>query len=216
MLSLQPGRLLLAALLGLVLVASGNALAAGNLVAVSGAEDNTLPIAPSALAPPECAGLTITTRAWFPASGSYYNPFSNALILGTAGNDTLDNRSTTSNTCIVFGNGNDYIDNKGSNAVVLGGYGQDTLIGATGVDRMYGGPGDDNLYGNNGDDLLYGGDGVDTIYGGSGVDELYGEAGNDFLYGEAGNDRFNGGTGTDYCEGGSGTDTFTACETSIQ
>ena len=57
---------------------------------------------------------------------------------------------------------------------LVGGAGNDTIMGAGGNDVLYGGP--DN-------DRLIGGDGNDTIYGGGGQDSLIGDAGDDVIFG---------------------------------
>lgn len=84
-------------------------------------------------------------------------------------------------------------------SVLVGGSGNDTLLGyAT----------DDVLSGNDGADTLTGGDGHDTLNGGVGVDALRGENGNDTLNGGADNDNLQGGTGNDTFDGGAGNDTL--------
>lgn len=67
-------------------------------------------------------------------------------------------------------------------------------------DLIIGTAGDDTIYGNGGDDLIIGRGGNDTIYGGAGADEIYGNAGNDIL---------DGGTGPNIVYGGLGDDTIT-------
>ncbi len=91
---------------------------------------------------------------------------------------------------------------------------------------ILGGDGDDTLIGSPQADLIYGGDGNDVIIGGAGIDVGYGEAGNDRFgdpaaadpaANDAGNDQFYGGDGSDTLtwdpgdgsdlfEGGAGTD----------
>ncbi len=91
---------------------------------------------------------------------------------------------------------------------------------------VLGGEGDDTLIGSPQADLIYGGDGNDVIIGGAGIDVGYGEAGNDRFgdpavadpaANDAGNDQFYGGDGSDTLtwdpgdgsdlfEGGAGTD----------
>ena len=65
-----------------------------------------------------------------------------------------------------------------------------------------------SLVGGDGDDTLIGASGRDTLYGGDGDDALYGGAGTDWLNGETGNDRLVGGGGRDVIRGGVGIDTF--------
>ena len=109
---------------------------------------------------------------------------------------------------------------------IVGGSGDDVLIGTNGNDFVYGGAGNDNLYtlagndiglGGTGDDLVSGGAdndivvgglGDDRLIGGSGNDAVTGDAGNDSLYGSQGNDVLSGGRGNDLMVGGAGDDTF--------
>lgn len=58
------------------------------------------------------------------------------------------------------------------------------------VEIVLGGLGDDTIIGTDNDDYLFGGLGNDKIYGGKGDDHIYGGAGDDKLYGDVGNDTF--------------------------
>jgi Ca2+-binding RTX toxin-like protein len=89
---------------------------------------------------------------------------------------------------------------------ILGGGGNDTLIGSDGDDTIEGGTGKDRLLGGGGSDRLSGAGGNDLLDGGSGVDRLWGESGNDQLFGGSSNDYLFGGSGTDLVNGGPGTD----------
>lgn len=53
---------------------------------------------------------------------------------------------------------------------VIGGTGNDTIVGSAETNILDGGEGDDRLYGGDGDDTLRGGAGDDTLYGGAGSD----------------------------------------------
>ena len=57
-------------------------------------------------------------------------------------------------------------------ALLLGGAGDDTLVGGPGTDVADGGTGDDTITGNAGDDILFGGPGHDRLDGGTGHDVL--------------------------------------------
>jgi Ca2+-binding RTX toxin-like protein len=72
--------------------------------------------------------------------------------------------------------------------------GAETVIGGLGDDTLLGGPADESLVGGGGDDFIDGGDGAD---------ELLGEGGNDTLTGGDVTDTF-----TDTLTGGDGSDTF--------
>jgi hypothetical protein len=63
--------------------------------------------------------------------------------------------------------------------VLLGGDGDDVLIGGAAADRLEGGGGNDFLRGGAGDDTLIAGSGNDTLQGESGKDALDGGSGND-------------------------------------
>lgn len=109
-------------------------------------------------------------------------------------------------------------------ALVLGGAGNDKIIGGEGVNLLFGGADNDTLLGgsnqnfllgDDGNDLLCGGASKDYLKGGAGNDILFGQgdndllfgdAGIDFLYGGAGNDVLDGGSGFDYLDGGIGND----------
>jgi Ca2+-binding RTX toxin-like protein len=62
---------------------------------------------------------------------------------------------------------------------VVGGGGNDTIVGTNGPNKLYGGAGNDNLQGLDGDDELYGGDGSDFLDGAGGADLLQGDTGSD-------------------------------------
>jgi Ca2+-binding RTX toxin-like protein len=59
-----------------------------------------------------------------------------------------------------------------------------------GINNILGGSGNDTIVGNNSGDILNGGGGNDVIVGGNGADVLIGGAGNDRLSGRAGDDIF--------------------------
>jgi Ca2+-binding RTX toxin-like protein len=71
------------------------------------------------------------------------------------------------------------------------------VIGGSGNDFIIGDVNDNRLDGANGNDNVAGGDGNDTLVGGAGNDTLDGGAGNDVLIGGAGIDRLTGGAGRD-------------------
>ena len=85
---------------------------------------------------------------------------------------------------------------------LIGGAGDDELIGTGGTNRFGGGPGDDTLDGRGGGDVLGGGADDDTLLGGNGDDRL------EEIYfvdvrsadGPSGSDRFTGGPGSDQVE----------------
>ena len=79
---------------------------------------------------------------------------------------------------------------------ILGGRGNDTLIGGAADDEIHGGLGADSIIGTAGDDRLFGESGADSLDGGAGDDTLIGGRGNDRIWTTAG-DVARGGKGVD-------------------
>jgi len=144
---------------------------------------------------------------------------------GGSGTDTADYSDRTGNLTITLDNaandggpgGKDNV--KSSMENIIGGTGNDLLIGSLVANNIFGFKGNDTIYGNSGNDTLDGGNGAesgdnevhggpgnDHVEGGSTKDSLYGEAGNDTLVGEGGNDKLYGGTENDRFEPGTGND----------
>ena len=116
---------------------------------------------------------------------------------------------------LVGGEGDEILIGRNAADTLRGQGGHDWLEGLGGADRLEGGDGDDRLIGGGGDDSLDGGNGRDRLdggaandrlSGGNGGDDLFGGAGNDLLQGEQGNDELRGGAGQDLLEGGLGND----------
>ncbi|MCB9854569.1 MAG: PEP-CTERM sorting domain-containing protein [Phycisphaerales bacterium] len=84
---------------------------------------------------------------------------------------------------------------------ILGGPGNDILIGTTGSDRLEGGDDADLLVGAGGADQLFGDDGNDLLFGGGGNDELHGGAKVDVIIGNKGDDCLFGGGGQTLTQG---------------
>ena len=77
---------------------------------------------------------------------------------------------------------------------VVGGAGDDQILGNIAANSLLGGAGRDTIIGGAGNDTLRGGNDDDTLIGGMGVDSIFGDGGNDFgLGGRGGAAR--GGTG---------------------
>ena len=110
--------------------------------------------------------------------------------------------------------GDDTINGTAGNDVIFALGGNDTVNGLDGADRIDGGSGDDIINGGDGDDqgdfsgdiALLGGDGNDQINGGAGNDTADGGAGNDLIDGGIGDDILGGGADNDQVTGGTGLD----------
>jgi hypothetical protein len=120
--------------------------------------------------------------------------------IGTDGPDTL--RGTNGNDNLLGKGGNDILYALAGNDNLQGGEGKDWLL--TGERRFQGG--DKNLVGGPGNDGILGGLGSDNALGGPGNDFVNGDKGSDRLTGEEGRDLIEGWTGTDRMVGGEGAD----------
>ena len=127
---------------------------------------------------------------------------------GGGGGDNNGQNNDGGGLFINLGAGNDSVDATALHfsVLVLGGDGNDMMLGGTAADFFSGEAGNDTLLGAGGDDLLLGGDGSDTLRGGAGADIMDGGDGNDLLYGQGGPDVLAGGEGEDYLDGGVGND----------
>lgn len=126
-------------------------------------------------------------------------------VVGTAGADALSGVYGYSNT-LLGGAGNDELVGRDQVDTLEGDDGDDRLFAGGGGDRLMGGAGMDVLHGQDGDDTLDGGAGHDVLNGGSGADTLLGGTDDDELNGVDGDDRLEGGDGQDRLQGGAGRD----------
>jgi Ca2+-binding RTX toxin-like protein len=120
---------------------------------------------------------------------------------------------------MLGGAGNDTMLGQGSMDTMDGGFGSDAMSGGARDDVMQGGFGFDCMKGDAGNDLMWGDRSVDgasdflgaadTMLGGDGADTMYGQGGRDQMDGGAGGDVMDGGIGNDLMTGGSGNDTLT-------
>ncbi len=109
---------------------------------------------------------------------------------------------------VVGGSGNDRIVGSPTDDAINGSQGNDSISGEAGDDFLRGGKGNDSISGGVGNDILIGNFGDDTLNGDAGNDFLRGGQGNDILIGGDGNDILIGDTGNNTLTGGSGADTF--------
>ncbi|MFT3788711.1 MAG: hypothetical protein QM770_21480 [Tepidisphaeraceae bacterium] len=136
-------------------------------------------------------------KAWlgldFMAPNSAYWQFTTPLssfdrvkVWGLDGADTIDFSALSVSTTLLGGAGNDRLVGGSQGDSLDGGDGNDTIAGMAGPDTIDGGAGNDNLRGWSGTDLLRGGAGDDTILGDDQNDTLIGGTGKDFLDGGGG------------------------------
>lgn len=147
------------------------------------------------------SGTQLTVKDWFS------NPFKRVEWLKFADGNEIRIGDVTS--FIVGGSGDDVLIGTDGNDFVYGGAGNDRLFLLGGDDIGNGASGNDMVAGDAGRDLLIGGTGSDTLIGGAGADAISGDAGSDDLYGGADRDILSGGRGDgDIVVGGAGDDTF--------
>jgi serralysin len=115
---------------------------------------------------------------------------------------------STPGTALIGGIGNDKLIGTFAGEILDGRAGNDKLYGFAGNDTVTGDVGNDKLFGGDGNDQIDGGAGNDKAYGGTGDDAISGGSGDDKIYGEAGSDTLAGGTGSDKLFGGTEADSF--------
>ncbi len=108
--------------------------------------------------------------------------------------------------------GSDHLSARGGAGTGQDYRGDTVLRGWSQPDLILGGFGNDLLVGMGNDDTIKGGDGNDMIRGEFGPDSLFGENGQDTIRGGKANDHLDGGEGADDCDGGSGRNTVVKCE----
>lgn len=149
-----------------------------------------------------------------------------ALQTTLSGGDGADDLSLSggalpagSNAVLLGGAGDDRLESYGTASKMDGGAGNDSANGGIGVDTVLGGTGDDFLRDFDisteslsryfgASNLQYGGDGLDTLWGGAGDDTQFGGTGADTLWGGLGDDLLVGGKGIDVFDWGTVVDGF--------
>jgi Ca2+-binding RTX toxin-like protein len=106
---------------GVLLLAFAFAFSASNTVPASHAGQSARPIGAQDIAPPQCAGMGLTTVVTNGAGSA-----GNDLVLGTAASDTLNGNN--GNDCLVGGGGDDFLK---------GGAGTDVCIGGGGANEKF-------------------------------------------------------------------------------
>lgn len=147
------------------------------------------------------SGTQLTVKDWFA------NSFKRVEWLKFA--DGTEIRIGDITSFIIGGDGDDVLIGTAGNDFVYGGGGNDAILLFGGDDIGNGGAGNDMVAGHEGRDLLIGGLGVDQLIGGKDKDVLSGDGSGDDLYGGDADDILSGGRGDgDVVIGGAGDDTF--------
>lgn len=148
------------------------------------------------------------------ASDILYGGSNNDLLDGRGGDDQLygDSGKTKSggrkpgHDVLIGGIGQDKLIGQDGHDILLGGRDKDTMEGNAGFDALDGGLHDDTMSGGSGNDLIFGRRGEDKIEGGANDDYLDGGTNNDTMKGDAGLDCLFGRLGADDMRGGNGAD----------
>jgi Ca2+-binding RTX toxin-like protein len=152
--------------------------------------------------------IEVGDPATFPADAD-----GNPLVTSTGpgmvqflGTDAVVIGGTGQQDTIVAGGGDDTIWSDSGDDRLDGGAGDDAMIGGDGNDRIQGGDGDDFANGAAGDDRISGGEGSDLLVGLEGRDTVFGGGGDDEVFGALGDDAIDGGAGDDVLLGNEGND----------
>ncbi|MDY0969042.1 beta strand repeat-containing protein, partial [Sphingomonas sp. CFBP9021] len=145
------------------------------------------------------SGTQLTIKDWFS------NPFKKVEWLRFADGNAIRIGDVTS--FVIGGSGNDVLIGTLGNDFVYGGDGNDRLFLLAGDDIGNGSTGNDLIAGDSGKDLILGGSGSDDLMGGLGADTITGDGGDDVIYGGGDNDILSGGLGDDFVATGEGDDT---------
>jgi Ca2+-binding RTX toxin-like protein len=142
-------------------------------------------------------------------TGSYASSLVNQIYVDArAGDDFVSFGEDVIGATVVGGEGDDTVLGTANADTLYGNDGDDSMSSGGGNDFIYGGAGDDNINTGSGRNYAYGEDGNDRLNGSGGVDKLYGQGGNDRLYGQGGDDFLDGGSNVDRLYGGIGNDTL--------
>lgn len=185
----------------------------GTIQSVNAAAIDVSSLALGATARLTNTGLILGSTAFNGAGGCTFTLLNSGQMVGDvllgAGDDRFDGRGGRLDGAWSGGAGADRYDGRGATLItgaILGGLGNDTLLGGGGdetlhgdenLDTILGGGGDDQLFGGAQSDYLDGGDGNDDLNGGADFDELSGSAGEDILLGGDGGLIGHGGSGND-------------------
>lgn len=197
----SPRRTTLTALHGLLLLTSACSASEPTALDVDDPPSSRPTVPPELVAP-------VTPQAGAPDDATAAScPEGTELVLGTVADDYLHATLPQSQVCMVGDLGHDRIhDETRDRGWLMGGPGNDTIIGSPGGAMATGNEGDDSIETMGANDEIYGGDGRDVVHAGGGNDYVEGNEGGDVLYGEDGRDRLLGNDGNDELYGGAGDD----------
>ena len=106
-----------------------------------------------------------------------YSTFTTSVVVDLSANMPLTTTNITGTitniTDVLGGSGNDILIGNDQGDLLRGNGGNDTITGGAGDDILVGGPGNDIITGGAGQDLLFGGLGRDNLSGGVGEDILF-------------------------------------------
>lgn len=180
---------------------SVNASVSNGLLWVTGTEANDTIVL-------EIVGNNIVVKVGGASKSFTKSTVTQVFVEGRGGNDSITLAENLVGSSVVGGEGNDTIIGTANSDSLYGNDGDDVISAGGGNDYCYGGAGDDNINTGSAKNFAWGGDGNDRLNGSGGVDRLYGEGGNDRLYGQGGDDYLDGGGHVDRLYGGAGNDTL--------
>ncbi|MDA1164482.1 MAG: hypothetical protein O3B13_15420 [Planctomycetota bacterium] len=135
--------------------------------------------------------------------------FSAAFTIdGEGGDDNINASTTNIAVSIMGGDGEDILIGGAGIDTIDGEAGDDSIQGGAGNDLLSGGADDDTILGEAGGDVIDGGAGNDSLFGGADNDSILGQDGGDIIFGEGGMDTLEGGTGNDTIDGGDDNDSI--------
>lgn len=124
MIRMKASRLIFILLVALILVSTGFAVAANNIVPVTHLTDQTQAIDANAMKPAACSAINLNAIVVC-TGGKCNGTNSDELIIGTNGYDDISGKN--GNDCIIGGGGNDDIDGDNGTDICIGGPGNDTF-----------------------------------------------------------------------------------------
>lgn len=130
-------------------------------------------------------------------------------LVGTSADNAFNVSAFPGDATLIGGDGDDRLVGGKSTRTIIGEDGDDTIIGGAATDAtLDGGAGDDSIVGGTRRDFIFAGDGDDTVVAGAGDDFIEAGEGDNLVDGGAGSDRISLLSGNDTVLGGTGNDTI--------